>query len=52
MEGDVNWPEVMGALVKVDYRGWLSPEYGYESNDPEQINKLSAVVDKIYALAD
>jgi hexulose-6-phosphate isomerase len=51
MEGDVSWKEVMDALVKADYRGWLSPEYGYDSNDPEQINKLSAVVDKIYALA-
>lgn len=51
MEGDVSWKEVMEALVKVDYRGWLSPEYGYDSNDPEQIKKLSAIVDKIYALA-
>lgn len=50
MEGDVSWQEVVDALVKVDYRGWLSPEYGYDSNDPEQINKLSRVVDKIYAL--
>jgi L-ribulose-5-phosphate 3-epimerase len=51
MEGDVNWQEVLDALVKIDYRGWLSPEYGYDVNDPEQINKLSAVVDRIYALA-
>jgi hexulose-6-phosphate isomerase len=51
MEGDVSWKDVMEALVKVDYRGWLSPEYGYNSNDPEQINKISAMVDKIYALA-
>lgn len=52
MEGDVSWKEVMDALVKIDYRGWLSPEYGYDSSDPEQINKMSAVVDKIYALAE
>ena len=51
MEGDASWKEVMDALVKVGYRGWLSPEYGYDPGDPEQINKLSAVVDKIYALA-
>ncbi|HWQ52265.1 MAG TPA: sugar phosphate isomerase/epimerase family protein [Bryobacteraceae bacterium] len=51
MEGDASWKEVIDALVKVDYRGWLSPEYGYDPNDPEQINKMSAVVDKIYALA-
>ena len=51
MEGDVNWKEVTEALVKAGYRGWLSPEYGYDPSDPDQINKISAVVDKIYALA-
>jgi len=51
MEGDVDWPAVVDALVKIDYRGWLSPEYGYDAKDPDQINRLSAVVDRIYALA-
>jgi L-ribulose-5-phosphate 3-epimerase len=51
MEGDASWKAVMEALVKVDYRGWLSPEYVYDSNDPKQIHTLSAAVDKIYALA-
>lgn len=51
MEGDVDWPAVVAALVKIDYRGWLSPEYGYDAKDPDQINRLSAVVDRIYALA-
>ncbi len=51
MEGDVSWKEVMDALVKIDYRGWLSPEYGNDPARPQQINELSAVVDKIYALA-
>lgn len=51
MEGDVDWPAVMDALVKIDYRGWLSPEYGYDAKDPDQINRLSAVVDRIYTLA-
>jgi L-ribulose-5-phosphate 3-epimerase len=51
MEGDANWQDVMNALVKVNYRGWLSPEYGHDPGDPKQINKLSAVVDKIYSLA-
>ncbi len=50
MEGDVSWREVINALAKVDYRGWLSPEYGYDANDPGQISRISAVVDKIYAL--
>ncbi len=51
MEGDVEWKEVMAALVKAGYRGWLSPEYGYRAEDPGQIGRLSAAVDKIYALA-
>lgn len=51
LEGDVNWEAVVAALVKVDYRGWLSPEYSYEPGRPEQINQLSAAVDRICALA-
>jgi L-ribulose-5-phosphate 3-epimerase len=51
MEGDVDWRAVVDALVKIGYRGWLSPEYGYDAKDPDQINRLSAVVDRIYALA-
>jgi len=51
MEGDVNWKGVMAALVKVGYQGWLSPEIGYDPKDPDQLKKLSAVVDKIIALA-
>jgi len=51
MEGDVNWKAVMAALVKVGYRGWLSPEIGHDPSDPDQLKKLSATVDKILALA-
>ncbi|MEN6601520.1 MAG: sugar phosphate isomerase/epimerase family protein [Bryobacteraceae bacterium] len=51
MEGDVDWKAVVDALIKIDYRGWLSPEYGYDAKDPDQINRLSTVVDRIYALA-
>jgi hexulose-6-phosphate isomerase len=51
MEGDVNWKAVMAALVKVDYRGWLSPEIGHDPKDPDQLKKLSAAVDRILALA-
>lgn len=50
MEGDVDWKEVMAALVKVGYRGFLSPEVGPDPNDPD-LRKLSATVDKILALA-
>jgi hexulose-6-phosphate isomerase len=51
LEGDVNWKAVMAALVKVDYRGWLSPEIGHDPNDPDQLKKLSGTVDQILALA-
>lgn len=51
LEGDVNWEAVVAALVKIDYRGWLSPEYSYEAGRPEQIDQLSAAVDRIRGLA-
>lgn len=50
LEGDVDWKEVMAALVKVGYRGFLSPEIGYEPNDPEKIRKVSDALDKILAM--
>jgi hexulose-6-phosphate isomerase len=50
LEGDVNWKAVMAALVKVGYRGFLSPEIGH-TNDPEQLRKVSAALDKILAMA-
>jgi len=51
LEGDVDWKAVMAALVKVGYRGFLSPEIGYEANDPEKIRKVSDALDKILAMA-
>jgi hexulose-6-phosphate isomerase len=51
LEGDVDFKAVMAALVKVEYRGFLSPEVGYEPNDPEKIRKVSEALDKILALA-
>lgn len=51
LEGDVAWKEVMAALVKVGYHGFLSPEYGYNPNAPDQLKQISAAVDKILALA-
>jgi hexulose-6-phosphate isomerase len=50
-EGDVAWKEVMSALVKVGYRGFLSPEYSYNAGEPDQLKRLSAAVDRILALA-
>jgi len=51
LEGDVDWKEVMASLVKVGYRGFLSPEIGHDPNEPDQLRKVSATLDKILALA-
>jgi hexulose-6-phosphate isomerase len=50
LEGDVNWKGVMAALVKVGYQGFLSPEIGHK-DDPDQLRKVSAALDKILAMA-
>ena len=51
LEGDVNWKAVMAALVKVGYNGFLSPEIGYSANQPDQLKRISAALDKILAMA-
>lgn len=51
LEGDVDWKAVMAALVKVGYRGFVSPEYGPDPKDPDRLKKLSAATDKILAMA-
>lgn len=51
LEGDVDWKAVMSALVQVNYRGFISPEYGYNPNDPDQLKKLSSELDTILAMA-
>jgi L-ribulose-5-phosphate 3-epimerase len=50
-QGDVNWKAVMAALVKVGYNGFLSPEIGYNRNQPDQLKQVSAALDKILSLA-
>jgi L-ribulose-5-phosphate 3-epimerase len=50
LEGDVDFKEVMAALVKVGYRGFISPEYGGDK-DPDRINKMSRALDTILAMA-
>lgn len=50
LEGDVNWKETMAALGKVGYRGYISPEYGYDPNDTAQLQKISKALDKILAM--
>jgi L-ribulose-5-phosphate 3-epimerase len=50
LEGDVDWKAVMAALVKVNYRGFICPEIGYDGRDPEQLSKVSAALDKILAM--
>jgi hexulose-6-phosphate isomerase len=51
LEGDVDWKDVMAALVKVGYRGFISPEYSYRPDDPDYIRRISAALDKILAMA-
>jgi L-ribulose-5-phosphate 3-epimerase len=50
-EGDVDFKGVMQALVTVDYRGFLSPEYGYDANDANYLKTLSEKLDRILAMA-
>ncbi len=51
LEGDVEWKEVIAALTRAGYRGFLSPEYGYRSNDSEYLIKVSKALDQILAMA-
>ena len=51
MEGDVNWKAVMDALVKTNYRGCIAPEIGRNRNQTDQLKQVSAVLDKILAMA-
>jgi L-ribulose-5-phosphate 3-epimerase len=50
-EGDIDWKEVMAALVKTGYQGFISPEFGYDEKDPGQLAKIARAFDKILALA-
>ena len=40
----------MAALVKVNYRGFISPEIGHDPKDPAQLSKVSAALDRILAM--
>lgn len=51
LQGDVDWKEVMAALVKVGYRGFMSPEIGHDPNDPDRLRKVSQALDQILAMA-
>lgn len=51
LEGDVDWRAVMAALVKSNYEGLLSPEIGRNPNQPDQLKRVSAALDKILAMA-
>jgi L-ribulose-5-phosphate 3-epimerase len=51
LEGDVDWAEVMAALRKIGYRGFLTPEIGHDPNDPGQLQKVSRALEQILKLA-
>jgi hexulose-6-phosphate isomerase len=51
MEGDVNWPEVMGALREIDYRRALTAEYGpYQHSLETMLRHVLASEQMILAL--
>ena len=51
LAGDVDWKAVMAALVKVGYKGFLSPEIGYDASQPEQLRTVSQQLDRIISMA-
>lgn len=51
LEGDVNWKAVMAALVKIGYNDFISPEIGRNPNQPDQLKRVSAALDKILEMA-
>ena len=50
LEGDVQWKDVMGDLVKSGYRGFLTAETGPAPDDPDHLGKISRAVDRILNL--
>jgi hexulose-6-phosphate isomerase len=52
MEGDSDWPAVMGALDSVGYNGWLITEQWRADGltDQAYLEKLSAKLDAILAV--
>lgn len=51
LQGDVNWKAVMAALVKVGYKGVISPEIGRNASQPDQLKQVSLALDKILSFA-
>ena len=51
LEGDVDLKEVMSALKKVGYSGFISPEYGPRPGDSDRLLKISKALDTILAMA-
>ncbi len=51
MEGDVDWKAVIAALMKVGYRGYLSPEISHDPKEPDQLKNISRQLDQIIAMA-
>ncbi len=49
-EGDVQWKEVMEALVKVGYRGYISPEISASPAEPDALQQASRNLDRILSL--
>jgi hexulose-6-phosphate isomerase len=49
-DGDNNWPAIMAALDKAEYKGWgISEQPGNQSKDAETLEDLSQRMDKVFA---
>ena len=51
LKGDVNWKAVVSALLRTGYRGFISPEIGYDKDRPDQLKEVSRQLDTILGLA-
>lgn len=53
LEGNVNWPEVMRAIVETGYQGYLTAEYGPYAHAPDVLlEHLAASMDAVLAMAN
>jgi L-ribulose-5-phosphate 3-epimerase len=53
LEGEVNWSQVMGALKKINYQGWISVEPEWYPFAPWRLpERLSKDLDAIFLLAE
>ncbi len=47
-EGDIDWPAIQKALIKINFQGWCAAEVG--GGDLERLKEVSANMDKAFGL--